>query len=145
MKLQKKYLEPILIAINYPINKFALCRRRDAVRDVLITEYKKYSAERKAIQEKFCIKDKDQKPVLNEFKNYTFTEKNEEKATKELEILVAEEIEIVPNIEPRVTIGEVKNIVEQSTVAFEAGATTTLGELFDSMESNTIKKAKRGK
>lgn len=126
MKIKKKYIEPVLAAINYPISKFVYARKRDKMKKALVAEYETLLAESKAIKEKFANK-KDGQAIIIE-NSYDIPEKKLETAKKELEILFEEEVTIE---EKDFTFGELKDIVEKSTAEFLPGQTEILSDLFD--------------
>lgn len=134
MKLQKKQLEPLLTVLNYPIKKFAEARKRDRFLLEVNKEFNLVKKEERAIYEKFALKDKKGEFIsVND--RLQFQSKDVDKINKEREILLNEEIDIVSNL----SIGEVRVLIENSTVEFGSGVTLNLDSFFE------IKKDKKDK
>ncbi len=126
MTIQKKQLEPLLIALNYPITKFVQSRKRDRARRGIVAEYEIFQKERTDILNKFATKDGEGEVQLKDG-NYEFTPENLPKAEKELTTLLDESIDI----DIGVTDAELRDLIDNSTGTFTAGQTDILASFFE--------------
>lgn len=140
MKILNKQMENVLKASFYPVAKYVNARARDRFRKPLIAKYKEFIDERYEIAAFHAIKSPDEKPVIVEG-SFTYEEGQEELADKLIEELYDKEI----TFDPEVTIGEVRHLIENSTIEFKPDMTEDIEaflEMNKEVEKPVAKKAK---
>lgn len=115
MQLQKKYLETFYLTLKGTEGVLSLAhsRVRDSFLIPLTEALKTFEEDRKAIYAKFAIKKYGDMPDLADG-NYHFKPEAVPEVTKEVEILLNEEVELTP---PAL----LKDIMEQSTYKPKVG------------------------
>lgn len=97
MKLEKKYLPVFLKTLQATNLNLIDSRIRDDFHKELFETTRDFEIAEQAVFKEFCIKNKDGEPEMTVSGQYQFTlGENSDNATKEREVLLAEEIELNP-------------------------------------------------
>lgn len=115
MKITKKHIELLFAVLEKTEPNLVDARIRDNVMRQIKELYPAYNQDRKNILEKFCDKDEEENPIVQDGK-YSYKPEVIGELNKEIEVFGNEEIEISTN-----DTAKIKELIENTTYSPKFG------------------------
>lgn len=138
LKLKNYTLETLAKVVDYPM-AFQRGRVKNRFMKIVIEKLQAVEKNRIEIIKELAEKDKDGEPIIEE-NAYKLSDENKVKWQKEYQKLMSEDciIDLVPSL--KVDIGEIKSIINNSSVVLDSMQTAIIEEIVTALENTKTPK-----